>query len=261
MFYQVIFLIAFLFTTFEIAHCDFWPAATADIMVNATILINASQLFDCNYTRYIPNPTILGSGNQKERQKAVFQLSDSATLQNCIIGAAAGTDGSADGVHCIGNGCTIINVWFEDVGEDAITFYGLNSSNIKYTVRGGGARNAVDKIFQFDGKGTAYIYDFWADTFARFLRHCGNCANQYERHSVLSNITAYNGTAGQFIAGVNFNYNDSATITGLKLGGASEHQVHACKRFTGVTTGEPVSNGTDADGKYCIYNPADITYL
>uniref|UniRef100_A0A915EHH1 Probable pectate lyase F n=1 Tax=Ditylenchus dipsaci TaxID=166011 RepID=A0A915EHH1_9BILA len=101
----------------------------------------------------------------------------------------------------------------------------------------------------------------WADTFARFARCCGNCENQYERHMIISNLTAYNGTAGQFIAGINFNYNDSATITDLKLGGASAHKVNACKKFVGVTSGEPKSNGTDADGKYCIYDPASITYL
>uniref|UniRef100_A0A915EHI0 Pectate lyase n=1 Tax=Ditylenchus dipsaci TaxID=166011 RepID=A0A915EHI0_9BILA len=78
---------------------------------------------------------------------------------------------------------------------------------------------------------------------------------------IISKLTAYNGTAGQFIAGINFNYNDSATITDLKLGGASAHKVNACKKFVRVTNGEPKSNGTDADGKYCIYDPASITYL
>jgi hypothetical protein len=91
--------------------------------VTATIKVNVSQTYDCAFTRYIPDPNSLGDGSEKERQKAVFELANGATLANCIIGAAAGTDGSADGVHCEG-GCTLNNVWFENVGEDAATFYG-----------------------------------------------------------------------------------------------------------------------------------------
>ncbi len=49
-----------------------------------------------------------------------------------IIGAPA-----ADGVHCKGS-CTLQNVWWEEVGEDAATVRGSSSSNV-YTVSGGGA--------------------------------------------------------------------------------------------------------------------------
>uniref|UniRef100_A0A915DN65 Probable pectate lyase F n=1 Tax=Ditylenchus dipsaci TaxID=166011 RepID=A0A915DN65_9BILA len=147
------------------------------------------QVFDCKLTRYIPNPTTLGDGSQKEKQRL------------------SGTEGSADGVHCMGYGCTLDNVWFEDVGEDAITLM----VGLFYNINNCGARNAVDKMIQFDGKGTAKITNFYADTFARFARCCGNCA--------------------------------TTTITGLKLGGASAHKVNACKKFVGVTSGEPKSNG------------------
>uniref|UniRef100_A0A915DSW2 Probable pectate lyase F n=1 Tax=Ditylenchus dipsaci TaxID=166011 RepID=A0A915DSW2_9BILA len=133
-------------------------------MVDATIVVNASQTFDCKLARYIPNPDSLGDGSEKERQKAVFELEDKASLKNCIIGAASGTEGSADGVHCTGGGCDVTNVWFEDVGEDAITFY----------VTGGGDKKAADKVMQFNGKGTATIKNFWVDTFTRFIRTCGN---------------------------------------------------------------------------------------
>uniref|UniRef100_A0A915D270 Probable pectate lyase F n=1 Tax=Ditylenchus dipsaci TaxID=166011 RepID=A0A915D270_9BILA len=173
------------FYFFQTGQSQFWPAATRNITVNATITVNASTTFNCNYTRYIPNPTLLGNG--------------------------------ADGVHCRQAGCNITNVWFEDVGEDAMSFFGNTSDNLAITVRG-----------------TVFIYDFWVHTFTRFARTCGNCAQQYARHFVISNLTATNGTAGQYVAGINFNYNDSATITGLKLGDASARNVPACKRFRGV---------------------------
>jgi hypothetical protein len=91
--------------------------------VTATIRVNASQTFDCQFRRYVPDPDTLGDGSEAERQQAVFELANGATLENCIIGAESGTEGSADGVHCEG-GCTLTNVWFENVGEDAATFYG-----------------------------------------------------------------------------------------------------------------------------------------
>jgi tetrahydromethanopterin S-methyltransferase subunit H len=67
---------------------------------------------------------VLGDGSDKERQKALIEMADKSTISNCIIGTAPGTQGSADGIHCKGT-CTLNNVWFEDVGEDAVTFYGI----------------------------------------------------------------------------------------------------------------------------------------
>lgn len=46
----------------------------------------------------------------------VFVLRAGATLRNVIIGKD-----QAEGVYCLGGGCTIENVWFEDVCEDAIS--------------------------------------------------------------------------------------------------------------------------------------------
>jgi hypothetical protein len=74
-------------------------------------------------------------------------------------------------------------------------------------------------------------------------------------------LTAINGVGGQFIAGVNYNYNDSAKLSQLKLGGSTAKKVNACKRFKGVTSGESTSNGTNADGKYCIYTASEIIYI
>nr|QIC04078.1 pectate lyase 3 [Radopholus similis] len=243
--------------------CDFWPTPVgSDISVAATIKVNASQAFDCKYARYVPDPDALGDGGQAERQQAVFELANKASLANCIIGAAAGTDGSADGVHSTGS-CTLRNVWFENVGEDAATFYGTSSSSITYLVEGGGAKNAQDKVFQFNGMGTATINNFWVDNFTRFLRTCGNCAVQYKpRHVAINNLTALNGVAGQYIVGINFNYGETATLKSVKIGGAGAAKVAPCKRFVGVEGGgTSTSNGTGPDGTYCIYQNSDVTIL
>ena len=69
---------------------------------------------------------------RSEGQDALFELADGATLSNVIIGTPA-----ADGVHCLGT-CTLKNVWWQDVGEDAATFKGTSASQTM-TIDGGGA--------------------------------------------------------------------------------------------------------------------------
>ncbi|HVY26070.1 MAG TPA: pectate lyase [Polyangiaceae bacterium] len=89
--------------------------------------------FDGKMARYIGTGD-LGSGGQKEGQDPLFRVKAGGSLKNVILGAPA-----ADGVHCDGS-CTIENVWWEDVGEDAITLEGGSSSNV-YRITGGGARH------------------------------------------------------------------------------------------------------------------------
>ena len=121
----------------------------------------------------------IGDGGQGESQDPVFELAPGATIKNVIIGAPAG-----DGIHCLGN-CTIQNVWWEDVGEDAATFLG----GTDYYVIGGGARAASDKVFQHNGPGTVHITGFYAENFGKLYRACGNCTNSYQRHVVIDNVT------------------------------------------------------------------------
>lgn len=52
----------------------------------------------------------------------VFVLRAGATLKNVVIGANQG-----EGVYCLGGGCTIENVWFEQVCEDAISIVSIQS--------------------------------------------------------------------------------------------------------------------------------------
>ncbi|WP_413230240.1 pectate lyase [Kitasatospora herbaricolor] len=45
----------------------------------------------------------------------MLEPADGAVLQNVVLG-----DPAADGVHCNGS-CTLKNVWWDNVGEDAAT--------------------------------------------------------------------------------------------------------------------------------------------
>jgi hypothetical protein len=96
---------------------------------------------------------------------AVFLLADGATLKNAIIGKDQN-----EGVHCLG-ACTIENVWWDAVCEDALTFKGNGNGR----VIGGGARGAEDKVIQHNGVGSITIDGFTVTDFGKLYRSCGNC--------------------------------------------------------------------------------------
>jgi hypothetical protein len=192
----------------------------------------------------------LGGSGQNEGQPPMFQVANGGTLTNVIIGAPA-----ADGVHCSGT-CTLKNVWWEDVGEDAATLNGSSSSQVM-TIDTGGAKAASDKVFQHDGPGTMIIRNFCVQDFGKLYRSCGNCNQQYTRHVEMDNIMAVPKLGP--LAGVNTNYNDTAKFTRILIKASSGT---ICERYTGNNTGaEPVKTGNGADGTYCIYSASDITYM
>nr|MDT0662018.1 pectate lyase [Micromonospora sp. DSM 115978] len=216
-----------------------FPTPTGNAPVNNGT-IQVSGTFDGGMRRYC----CIGDGGQGESQDPVFELAPGATIQNVILGAPAG-----DGIHCSGN-CTIRNVWWEDVGEDAATFRG--GSN--YYVIGGGARAASDKVFQHNGSGTVHISNFYAENVGKLYRACGNCSTSYQRHVVLDNVAVRSTGA---IAGINTNWGDTARFSRITVYGSTT----VCQKWRGVSSGsEPTLIGSGADGVNCIYNASDITY-
>jgi hypothetical protein len=222
-----------------------WPKSKGEKKVSATIDVPASGL-DGGMKRYYG----IGDGGQGESQDPMFKLADGAVLENVIIGAPAG-----DGVHCSGS-CTLKNVWWEDVGEDAATFKG--GSSAEYLVDGGGARSASDKVFQHNGGGTLTVRNFQAEDFGKLYRSCGNCGTQQKRAVVLQDITVT--APGKALAGVNTNYGDTARFAGITIVGDSANKVVICEKYQGVTSGEPTKIGSGADDTHCVYSTADITY-
>jgi hypothetical protein len=203
--------------------------------------------FDGKMARYVGTGD-LGSGGQNEGQDPLFRVKAGGSLKNVILGSPA-----ADGVHCDGS-CTIENVWWEDVGEDAITLEGSSSSNV-YRISNSGARKATDKVIQHNGGGTLYVKNFLVEDFGKLYRSCGNCGSQYQRKSEFDTIVA-NGSKS-VLAGVNTNYKDSAKFTNI----FADLTMKICERYDGNDTGaEPNSVGTGADGTYCIYAAPDITW-
>nr|WP_223207995.1 pectate lyase [Actinopolyspora erythraea] len=222
------------------------PDARGERAVSATITVEGAM--DGGLTRYYGEGE-LGGGDQTEGQPPIFELADGATLQNVIIGAPA-----ADGIHCLGS-CTLRNVWWEDVGEDAATF-DADYASATMTIQGGGAQYAADKVFQANGAGTMTISDFQVEDFGKLYRSCGNCSDQVDRHVVIDNVTAT--APGDTLAGVNINYGDTAEFSGITIVGDSGMGV--CTWYEGnVDSGEPEEVGS-GPGDNCRYDRSDITF-
>jgi pectate lyase len=215
------------------------PPATGEETVTATIEVSGS--FDGGNRRFVGGGD-LGDGGQSEGQDPLFRLANGAVLENVIIGAPA-----ADGVHCAGS-CTLRNVFWEDVGEDAATFRGTGAT---VQIVGGGASNAEDKVFQDNrgAGGSVTISGFEVSNFGKLYRSCGNCSTQAARSVVMEDITVSGD--GDVLAGINVNFGDTARITGVTITGGAG--VGICDLFEGNDTGdEPVKIGEGPDGTSCV---------
>ena len=222
-----------------------FPTPTGQVSVDGTIAV--SGVLDGGLRRYC----CIGDGGQEEDQDPMFELASGATLQNVIIGGPAG-----DGVHCAGP-CTLRNVWWEDVGEDAATFRGSGSPT--FLVDGGGARSASDKVFQHNGPGTLTIRNFQVSNFGAFYRSCGNCSSSFQRHVVITGLTAT--TPGDRIVGINTNFGDTARLSNITIINDPDREVTICQKYIGTTPGnEPEENGVGPDNTNCFFSTSDLTY-
>jgi len=212
-------------------------AASAASTIQVTKTIQVTGTFDGGGNTYNGSGD-LGDGGQAEGQDPLFNLASGATIQNLKLGA-----NEADGIHCAGS-CTIKNITWTDVGEDAATFRGTNAT---VTVDGGSATSASDKVFQDNrgSGGSVTIKNFKVSSFGKLYRSCGNCSTQAARKVNISGITA---SSGKVIAGVNTNYGDVATLSSLSIG-----SIPPCWLYTGNSSGaEPVKTGSSPNGKNCI---------
>ncbi|KAF8867680.1 pectate lyase-domain-containing protein [Infundibulicybe gibba] len=179
---------------------------------------------------------------------AVFILQPGATISNVIIGKA-----QAEGIHCRGP-CTVNNVWWEDVCEDALTIEQTGANDVS-TVNGGGAFGAEDKIVQHNGAGRVVINNFFASDFGKLYRACGNCSKHYARHVTLNNVCLHNGSSG---IGINTNWGDTASLTGVLTNGKPS-DANVCCTYTGVAAGsEPPKIGCGDGYSACGYSESAV---
>jgi hypothetical protein len=199
----------------------------------------ALAAFSAQATTTVPANTVWdGSGStvgtscsgDAESQQPVFLLKDGATLQNVIINKNA-----ADGVHCEGS-CTVRNVVWQDVCEDAATMKGGSGKTMNIT--GGSAASATDKVFQHNGIGsTMNISSFTTTgTIGKLYRSCGDCTgNGGPRKVNVNNVKLEK--IGSSLVGVNSNYNDVATIRNVQVKAYTAGSPKICVTYKGVQKG------------------------
>jgi pectate lyase len=225
-----------------------WPEPTGNVPVDITIRIH--DHFDGGMKRYYGIDE-LGTASQDEDQDPLFRLSNGAVIENVILGNPA-----ADGIHCYGS-CTLRNVWWEDVGEDAATFRGATDNDVMI-VDGGGASSADDKVFQANRRGTMIIKNFYVEWFGKLYRSCGNCSEQTRRKVIVENITAVTGPKTAGLVGVNVNYGDTAEFRGVNRF-FDKFNKNVCMRYIGNSSGlEPKKIGYGGDGKHCEYTDQNM---
>ncbi|KAF3762960.1 family 3 polysaccharide lyase, partial [Cryphonectria parasitica EP155] len=216
------------------------PASSGSSVLDATQTIAAGDSFDGGMFMYDRGVSCTGQDEGGDSD-AVFIIENGGSLSNVIIGP-----NQIEGVHCEG-ACTLTNVWWSAVCEDAFTVKEQDAGETTY-INGGGAFNADDKVIQHNGAGTISISDFTVDTFGKLYRSCGNCDSMYERHVIIDGVTA---TTGSELAGINENYGDSATITNTVATEVDD----ICVTYEGNDSGdEPTEIASGSDGTYCIYS-------
>ncbi|MDZ7924295.1 MAG: pectate lyase [Marinagarivorans sp.] len=199
-----------------------------------------------------------------EGQPPVMTLYNS-TVKNLVIKA----DGGADGIHCYSGNCTLQNIVWEDICEDAAT---LTKEGKSMTIIGGSAFNSAngaggkpDKIFQQNNFNSTISITggFKAlGEHGKLWRSCGDCTNNGgPRNLVLDNVII-DAKIGS-IAGANGNYGDTVTIKNLKIKGYKDGSPKICDVYKGVQKGNGSSTkiGEEWNTATCKVSKSDVSAL
>ncbi|KAI1079576.1 pectate lyase-domain-containing protein [Whalleya microplaca] len=224
---------------------DSLPASSGSSTFSAPKTIAAGQSFDGGLVMFDRGVSCTGQAEGGDSD-AVFILESGASISNLIIGP-----NQIEGIHCNG-ACTVKNVWWSAVCEDAFTVKTQDSGDTT-NISGGGAFGAEDKVIQHNGGGTVRISDFTVDDFGKLYRSCGNCDDMYERHVIIDGVTA---TSGSSLVGINSNYGDTATLSSIATDLDFED---VCVEYEGNDTGAEPSKISSGPSDYCIYSESDVT--
>ncbi|KAL4100162.1 hypothetical protein PRIC1_007957 [Phytophthora ramorum] len=224
-----------------------WPASTGTVLYKKPYTIKAGEVFDGKMQTF-ERSDITCTGGEGQKDTAVFLVEAGGTLKNAIIGK-----NQKEGVHCDDHDCTIENVWWDDVCEDALSIKGGSASSVT-TVTNCGARYAEDKVVQHNGYGTVKIKGFFAQEFGKLYRSCGTCGN-IPRIVTVENVYAIDPLVS--VVTVNKNYNDKATLKNIYVkttDGSTD--VKVCQWSQGSKT--PSNLGDGPSGTLCKYTESDI---
>ncbi|PLB53560.1 pectate lyase [Aspergillus steynii IBT 23096] len=217
------------------------PASKGSVTFDEPKIINGNITFDGGMKTYGRGVECTeGEGGDSD---AVFIIQSGGTLKNAIIGKD-----QVEGVHCA-SPCTVENVWWEAVCEDALS---LKEGSGPYNVRGGGAQGAQDKLWQqviqHNSAGAVNIEDFTVYNFGKLYHSCGNCDTMSKRGVTISGVTAIEGSV---LAGINSNYGDTATIKGDTCASTVDT---ICQEYDGNDSGEEPPETGSGPSSACKYS-------
>jgi len=140
--------------------------------------------------------------------KPIIEVADGGSVKNVIFGKNIG-----DGIHCLGS-CTIDNVWYPYICDDAITINKDGTASKASTISNSGFKGARDKIIQHNGgDSTLTITNVYAEVGGKLYRSCGSgggCTTSAKHTVTISNVIAI---AVDQVAGVS--ENDQATLSNI----------------------------------------------
>ncbi|KAJ7794730.1 pectate lyase-domain-containing protein [Mycena olivaceomarginata] len=208
------------------ASCTFpTPPKTSSLSAPITV----TGVFDGGNVRFDRGAGACFDGEGGDSD-AVFLVQSGGTVQNVVIGA-----NQQEGIHCLGP-CSLLNVWFEDVCEDAIT---IKQTSGQSNIIGGGAKKGSDKIVQHNGGGTVKIDSYCVQTFGKLYRSCGK-------------LLLIIGSSGSTLAGVNSNFGDVAQFDRASLSLSNVPSI--CDTYEGNSSGaEPTKLTTNVSNANCKF--------
>ncbi|MES1164414.1 MAG: pectate lyase [Verrucomicrobiota bacterium] len=220
-----------------------WPTASGTpVSISGTKTV--SGVYDGKMALHDGDQNDCTNGDQSSTH-AIIEIADGGTVKNVVFGAHVG-----DGIHCLGT-CTIDNVWFQYICDDAITM--LGGSGKTATITNSGFKGARDKTIQHNGDGSTVVIDHvYVETAGKLYRSCGQgCSSSESRTVKISNLVAVGASE---IAGVSTN--DHATLSNI----CAYRTPSLCRTYkpgseTETTTGANGTNeGPDAN---CSYTGSD----
>jgi pectate lyase len=224
-----------------------WPAATGT-PVSITGTKSVTGTYDGKMALHNGNLNDCTTGDQSST-KPIIEVADGGTVKNIVFGEDVG-----DGIHCLGS-CTIDNVWFPYICDDAITM--LGGSGKTATITNSGFKNARDKTIQHNGDGsTVVLNNIYVETAGKLYRSCGQgCTSSEKRSATISNVIAIGASQ---IAGVSTN--DKVTLSNI----CTYRTPSVCRTYEPGTETETTigANGTDeGPTANCVYKATDTHAL
>ena len=212
-----------------------WPSTTSTKVLTEPIRVKAGETYDGfkenggKWVKYERGISGLGDCTNVNggMNDAVFILESNSRLKNVILGP-----NSIKYVYCIGEGCIIENVWWEDSCREAVIIEGSSKNTVKFRITGGGARNGRSNIVQHNSDGAVQINSFYVENSKQLYSSCENCETGYQgrRSALIYKVTASN---VETLVGYNANYRDKISLLDVKFTGK-----HVCKMLEGNNEGK-----------------------